>query len=153
MKQLLDLFGDIKPFLKSNTDISPATRAKLLSMLSDQQQKPHLMVELAVTIDAAMPFSRATYKLEGDGPLALTCYEAISALNVAARQAYYPNLQAVTHTMSFGDADVEQELIIIVYAKSCVQPGIAYYFQQLSSSMKEPLEAFKAARLFSPYKL
>ena len=151
MKQLLDLFGDIQPFLESNTDISPATRAKLLSMFSDEQQKSYLMVKLAVTIDAAMPFVKATYSLEGDGPLALTCYEAISALNAAARQAYYPNLQAVAHTVSFGDSDAEQELI--VYAKSCVQPGIAYYFQQLSSSMKEPLEAFKAARLFSPYKL
>ena len=98
-----------------------------------------------------MPFVKATYSLDGDGPLALTCYEAISALNAAARQAYYPNLQAVAHTVSFGDSDAEQELI--VYAKSCVQPRIAYYFQQLSSSMKEPLEAFKAARPFSPYKL
>ena len=151
MKQLLDLFGDIQPFLESNTDISPATRAKLLSMFSDEQQKSYLMVELAVTIDAAMPFVKATYSLDGDGPLALTCYEAISALNAAARQAYYPNLQAVAHTVSFGDSDAEQELI--VYAKSCVQPGIAYYFQQLSSSTKEPLKAFKAARPFSPYKL
>ena len=128
MKQLLDLFGYIQPFLESNTDISPATRAKLLSMFSDEQQKSYLMVELAVTIDVAMPFVKATYSLEGDGPLALTCYEAISALNVAARQAYYPNLQAVAHTVSFGDSDAEQELI--VYAKSCVQPGIAYYFHQ-----------------------
>ena len=92
------------------------------------------------------------------------CYEAISALNVAARQVYFPNLQAVAHTMSFGDADAEQELTVYAkscvqhgiakscvqhgIAKSCVQHGIAYYFQQLSSSMKEPLEAFKAARLF-----
>ena len=91
MKQLLDLFGDIQPFLESNTDISPATRAKLLSMFSDEHQKSYLMVELAVTIDAAMPFVKATYSLEGDGPLALTCYEAISVLNAAARQAYYPN--------------------------------------------------------------
>lgn len=41
------------------------------------------MVELAVSIDAAMPFIRATYELEGNGPLALSsCYETIS---VAAR--------------------------------------------------------------------
>ena len=43
------------------------------------------MVELAVTVDAAMPFVKATYNLEGDGPLALSCYETISGLNVAAR--------------------------------------------------------------------
>lgn len=37
MKQLLELFGDVVPFL----DISPATRGKLLSILEDQQQKPY----------------------------------------------------------------------------------------------------------------
>ena len=46
---------------------------------------------------------------------------------------------------------MEQELI--QHAKSCVQPGLTYYFRQLNESMKEPLAAFKAARLFSPYKL
>ena len=151
MKQLHDLFGDLEPFLDSNADISPATRGKLLSMLKDPQQKPYLMVELAVTIDAAMPFVKATYNLEGDGPLALTCYEALSALNAAARQAHYPNLEAVASYLASGDADKEQELIL--YAKSCVQPGVAYYFQQLSTNMKQALEAFKAARLFSPSKL
>ena len=150
MKQLLYLFGDLLPFLESNTDVAPATRQKLLTMLNDQQQKPYLMVELAVTVDAAMPFVRATYNLEGDGPLALTCYEIISALNAAARQAYYPNLQAVAKQVS---ANSQMEQALIQHAKSCVQPGLTYYFNQLSASMKEPLAAFKAARLFSPCKL
>ena len=74
------------------------------------------MVELAATIDAATPFVKATYNLEGDGPLALSCYEAISALNVAARQAHYPNLVAVAHNVA-SDNDMEEELI--QYAKSC----------------------------------
>ena len=62
------------------------------------------MVELAVTVDAGMPFVQATYNLEGDGPLALTCYETIRALNAATRQAYYPNLQAVTSEISSGNS-------------------------------------------------
>ena len=49
------------------------------------------------------------------------------------------------------DSDMEEELI--QYAKSCVQPGVTYYFNQLATSMKEPHEAFKAARLFSPAKV
>ena len=88
MKQLMDLFGDVQPFLEDNTSISPATRGKLLGILQNSQEKAYLMVELAVTIDAAMPFVKATYVLEGDGPLALSCYETISALNAAARQAH-----------------------------------------------------------------
>ena len=150
MRQLVELFADVEPFLEMHTDISPATRGKLLSMLRDDDEKKYLMVELAATIDAATPFVKATYNLEGDGPLALTCYEAISALNVDARQAQYPNLEAVAHNVA-SDHDNEDELI--QYAKSCVQPGLTYYFNQLATSMKGPLEAFKAARLFSPAKL
>ena len=133
LKQLLDLFGDVTPFLESSTDISPATRGELLTMLNDQQQRPYLMVELAVTVDAAMPFVKATYNLEGDGPLVLSCYETISGLNVAARQAHYPNLQPVARQVSEGDAQLEQQLI--QYAKSSVQPGLDYYFRQLTASM------------------
>ena len=109
------------------------------------------MVELAVTVDAGMRFVQATYNLEGDGPLALTCYETISVLNAAARQAYYPNLQAVTSEISSGNSLIEIDLV--QHAKSFVQPGLNYYFQQLSASMKEPLAPFKAAQLFYPCKL
>ena len=87
MKQLMVLFGDVQPFLEEDTSVSPGTRGKLLAILQNPQEKAHLMVELAVTIDAGMSFVKATYNLEGDGPLALTCYETISALSVAARQA------------------------------------------------------------------
>ena len=33
-----------------------------------------------------------------------------------------------------------------------MQPGIAYFNRQLSTSLRIPLQAFKAARLFSPHK-
>ena len=36
MKQLMELFGDVQPFLEENTSISPATRTKLLGMLQNQ---------------------------------------------------------------------------------------------------------------------
>lgn len=70
LKQVLDLFGNVVPFLESNADFSPATH---IAMLYDTQQKPYLMVGLAVTIDAGMAFIKSTYNLEGDGPLVLTC--------------------------------------------------------------------------------
>ena len=60
----------------------------------------------------------------------MSCYEAISTrdLNVASRQAHYLNLEAVAHNV-VSDNDMEEELI--QYAKSCVQPGVTYYFNQL----------------------
>ena len=150
IRQVMDLFGDIHPFLEE-ASVSPATVNKLLSILQDPQEKKLLQVEIAVTIDAGMPFVRATYNLEGDGPLALTCYDAISALNMATRQAHYPNLDAIAAHIAAGDVQEESELL--QYAKKCVEPGITYYFQQISTNMKTPLKAFKAARLFSPFRL
>ena len=60
-------------------------------------------MELAVTIDAGMPFVQSTYNLEGDGPLALTCYDIISALSMSARQAHYPNLDDVAAHIAAGN--------------------------------------------------
>ena len=119
MNQLLKLFGDVLPFLEENTGLSSATWGKLLSILHYPQQKSYLMVELAITVDAGMPFVQATYNLEGDGPLALTCYKTISALNAAARQAYYPNLRAVTSEISSRNSLIESDLV--QHTKSCVQ--------------------------------
>ena len=109
MKQVMDMFGDVQSFLEE-ASVSPATIDKLLSVLRDPQEKKHLQVELAATIDASMPFVKATYSLEGDGPLALMCYDAICALNMAARQAHYPNVDAIAAHIAAGDAQEEREL-------------------------------------------
>ena len=89
--------------------------------------------------------------LDGDGPLVLSCYESISYLNPAARQGNYSILTSVASNLYSGDTAMEEHLTD--HAKSCVQPGVSYYFQQVSTNMKGPLETFKAARLFSLSKL
>ena len=43
----------------------------------DSQKLNHLKIELAVVVDWGAIFVKATYNLEGDGPLALMCYETI----------------------------------------------------------------------------
>jgi len=96
MKQLLELYGDLEIFLRWHDDLAPATRNKLLQHLDDPTKKAYLQLELAVIVDAGLPFVQATYKLEGDGPLALECYEVISSLTTAVNKVpHYPNLQAV----------------------------------------------------------
>ena len=152
MKQLLELFGDFDAFLTMH-DQAPATRHKLLQFLQDPQKKAFLEVELAIIVDAGIPFVQATYKLEGDDHLALECYEVISSLKAAMNMAqpHYPNLQAVVRRLSGGNLQVEQQLNH--YAISCVQPGLRYYNDRLTGCMQPPLAAFKAARLFSPLKM
>ena len=95
MKQLLELYGDVQVFL-TRYNQAPTIRPKLF------QDQAFLEVELAIIIDACMPFVQATYKLEGDGHLAFECYEVISSATPAVNMAqlHYPNTQAVTRRLS-----------------------------------------------------
>ena len=103
-QQLMVHFGDLEPFLQRNDDIAPApcTRAKLLPFFSDQQRKATLQIELAATIDFGKPFVKATYNLEGDGPLALKCYEIVDALSAGIQVVHAPNVEAIAQTISGG---------------------------------------------------
>ena len=56
MNQILELFGDIEPFLRNPEEFSGITRAKLLEYFATMQIKNSLKVELAVVIDARKPF-------------------------------------------------------------------------------------------------
>ena len=80
MDQLLVMFGDVKGFLENNDDIGPATRSKLLAIFNDQAKAACLQIELAAIIDAGTLLVKATYNLEGDGPLVLMCYETTSTV-------------------------------------------------------------------------
>ena len=74
MAQVMAFFGDVVPFLETNPEMSPTTNQKLLEMLQNPTTKSFVQVELAAVEDAGEAFVRATYTLEGDGPLAFKCF-------------------------------------------------------------------------------
>jgi len=90
-------FGDIDEFLhkKDNT-----TCTKLLDVLCTFEKKAKLQIELAVVIDRGYPFVKATYNLEGDGPLAVECFDIIETVKAAILAFRTPNLQAVFKKIS-----------------------------------------------------
>ena len=90
MNQLLELFGDLEPFLRGSNDFSSSTWAKLLEILTNPQTSTILKVELATIIDAGKLFVQGTYKLEGSGLLALECYEIIGSVTTAVEMEHYP---------------------------------------------------------------
>lgn len=102
MKQLLKLYGDLEHFARGHEDFGPATCNKLLQYLDDPQKKAYLEVKHAVFVDAGMLFMQATYKLEGDGPLAFKWYEVISSLtaDMSMAQPHYRNFQVVARCLS-----------------------------------------------------
>ena len=50
-------------------------------IVNDRAAFRKLKIELAVTVDSMQPFVKATYDLEGDGPLVLYAYQKISSLH------------------------------------------------------------------------
>lgn len=95
MDQLLTQFGDVVPFLQNEEIGSPATRAKLLAIVANAQKKAFMELELAATVDWGQLFVKATYLLEGDGPLAVECFEIIKTVQAAIQAAHTPNVVAV----------------------------------------------------------
>lgn len=148
--QLLWQFGDILPFLQNNAGLGPQSRHKLLSFLHDAQKMTYLKIELASVIDWGESFVKATYSLEGDGPLVFSCYEVIQTIVSSVQVGNTPNVQAVVRSLSVAP-EIQQQLV--AYARSCIQPGLDYFERQSQTSLKAPLAAFKAARFFCPHKL
>ena len=95
MNQAFTMFGGIEPFLRENEDVSPATRAKLLEFFDDHQKLFLLKLQLAVVVDVGAHFVKATYALEGNGLLALICYDRILEIRAAIQSSNYPKLQAI----------------------------------------------------------
>lgn len=83
LQQVLELWGDVVPFLSDNTDVARKSREKLLQLVHKQSDK--LLIELAVNYDVGEPIVKATYTLEGDSPLALKCYEVLSGVKAAVQ--------------------------------------------------------------------
>ena len=135
--------------MRENEDVSPATRAKLIEFLDDQQKLFLLKLELAVIVDVGAHFVKVTYTLEGDGLLALICYDRILEIRAAIQSAHYPHVQAVVCEALPSNLPSQNQWT--VYARGCVQPGINYFHANLQYD--GIMKAFKAARLFSLHRL
>ena len=152
MRQLMVYFGDLLPFLEEHDGVAPACRLKLLGIIHDSDKLAHLKIELAATVDIGEPFVKACYYLEGDGPVALHCYESVEKLLASARIGHMPNVNATVQSLTGKPITDPQSIKWINYAKLCVKPGIDYFKKQISSNMSNSLKVFKACRLFLPQK-
>ena len=142
-------FGDVLPFLSNEEIRSPATISKLTAILSDQTKNMYLQIELAAVVDAGKNFVKATYNIEGDGPLSLSCFQVIEELEASIHTSHNPNLDAVVRKLCASTRHSETQLK--AYAKKCIQPRFDYFRRQISTNLQQAVALFKAARLFSPH--
>ena len=57
--------------VKTHSSVAPALNSKLLAYFEDVQKNVYLQLELAAIVDWCEHFVKATYLLEGDGPIVL----------------------------------------------------------------------------------
>lgn len=150
--QVLWQFGDILPFLQSHPEFSPATTARLLELLSDAHRMAHLQLELAAVVDCGEKFVKATYTLEGDGPLVFKCYEILNTLKASIHSADFPNVSAVARKLVAGGSTARIQQYIH-YGRTCVKPGLDYFVTKFENELVGSVGAFKAAQLFVPSKV
>ena len=67
----------------------PSCKLKLQEIIRDPPKNCKLHMELAITVDAMEPFVKATYYLEGDGPLIFKAYEDIALLSAGILKQRY----------------------------------------------------------------
>lgn len=153
IKQVMIYFGDVHPFLTENEDIGPALRPKLLIMLNDPQKNALIQLEMAAAVDWDEPFVKACCSLEGDGFLALDCYETIDQIVLSVSTEHIPNVRSIAEKLSGQPVMNSQHEVLVNYARNCVKPGLDYFTNQLKTNLSNSLEVFKTCRLFSPQKV
>ena len=132
--------GDLESFLQRNEDTAPATRAISFCLSFLTSRENYLSILSLQPPDFGEPFVKATYNLEGDGPLALKYFEIVDAVSAGIQVAHAPNVEAIALVVSQRAPLVKQQLID--YAKRCVQPGLDYFRHQLESSLKGPRHGY-----------
>ena len=87
---------------------------------------------------------KATYELEGDGPLALECYEKIIGVRNSIRARHWPKIAAVARRIATA---IQLEQYWINYASNSVQRGFDYFEEKFFKDFTPMMDAFKSARL------
>ena len=97
-------------------------------------------------------FVKATYFLEGDGPLVFSCYEKLSTVSQFCQTPRFPNVRA-TATATAEEDPCQNVTALERSAKACVEPAITWFLRKFSVDLYDAVVAFKAARLFCPVRV
>ena len=154
IRQIVGLFPDIHGFISNQTDMAPATVRKLLALLDNPQVRALIQAEMAAVIDAGEVVVKATYNLEGDGPLALIAHQVIKGVQSSLSMQQFPRLTGLSTRLYPNNMAAQQQ--ILHYGKQCVRPGIQHFNRKFVGMNDEPaqfhrqMDFFKTAGYFHP---
>ena len=117
--------------------------------MSDEQRSINLQLELAAIVDIGEQFVKATYYLEGDGPLVFSCYERLQTASEACQAPHFPNVRAVSSAI-VRENPMEQAAALEQRAKTTVDPAIQWFLRKFNVELYDIVRAFKVARIMCP---
>ena len=94
-------------------------------------------------------FVKATYFLEGDGPLVFSCYEKLKVVAEACQAPHFPNVRAVVAATA-NEGPNQSAAALELRAKACVQPAIQWFLREFNVDLYDAVTAFKAAKVMCP---
>ena len=107
----------------------------------------NLKLELAGTIDVGEHFVKATYFLEGNGPLVFTCYEKLSTVSQLCQAPCFLNVCAIAAAISEEDP-CQNVTALERSAKACFEPAITWFLRKFNVDLYDVVVAYKTARIF-----
>ena len=150
LNQVSAFFGDVRPLLQEDLDISTTTTAELLAILDDDDDSRHtLQLHLAALVDIGKHLVEATYLLEGDGPLLFSCYEMLQSLATTFSQEHRPNLRALARNFADEDPTLDAGQLERDTMEG-PKPAIMWFLRKLNIDLAPFVSAFRRARVFDP---
>ena len=97
----MEQFRDVPRFLEdaAREKVAPQISRQLVDILQDPNKVSSLKLELAAIIDIGESFVKATYVLEGDGPLVFSCFERLQGVCNACQNLHLPNVHAIAASL------------------------------------------------------
>ena len=127
VKQLMEQFGDVQRFIYKmiREKVAPQISHRFVDFFSHLNKVISLKLELAALVDVGEVFVKATYILEGDDLLVLSCFETLQGICNASQNVHLPNVHAVA--VAIVDTDPAQNVGALEQeAKKSVQPAIEW---------------------------
>ena len=92
---------------------------------------------------------KATYTLEGDGPLILSAYKRLQEMLNACTAKHFPNIHAVAMQLSTNDPELNVDELE-AWANDRVKPGIMWFLQKFNVQLLPMVEVFRYVQYFCP---
>ena len=103
---------------------------------------------MAIVVDLGVHLVKATYNLEGDGPLILEYYQNLQSVSTAIGHKQDPNFEGVLRNL---EADQHEATQARAHVLAGIQDAMQFFLRKFNVQHVDVVRAFKAARLLSPY--